>query len=399
MNNFLEKLHPFILSDDLIVQKFVLKAIDKALIGNDMTFELTLKANDKNVPHMMKNSILPYAKGYRIQANGMQMLVDCIKRNDDNLIWYLSILDHCNPELIEEYYEEIKPYIDDNMQEVLMNSIMLSHYSIKELTEKLSTVINEMEEQKFYNGSLFRKSKQIIDTLIKMNGLEQNEVERAIQQEINKKYFSYKGLLSVYAAGEMNIQALVNDLSKLLPRSNEEILLGEIEEALIKIGSNEVITKVAPYVLNNDNYYSPIIILGNIKSEHAIRTLLNLFDQAPDITAKTLIAEALCLQLSTDAIPKIATLIGEGYDHSFLPLEDSLYANCVINGIEHPELQSWKDIIDNREAHYKKREELLNKNSGINHLLTPNFPISSKVGRNEPCPCGSGKKFKKCCGK
>jgi uncharacterized protein YecA (UPF0149 family) len=22
----------------------------------------------------------------------------------------------------------------------------------------------------------------------------------------------------------------------------------------------------------------------------------------------------------------------------------------------------------------------------------------SEVGRNEPCPCGSGKKFKKCCG-
>ena len=24
---------------------------------------------------------------------------------------------------------------------------------------------------------------------------------------------------------------------------------------------------------------------------------------------------------------------------------------------------------------------------------------TQKVGRNEPCPCGSGKKFKKCCGK
>ena len=23
---------------------------------------------------------------------------------------------------------------------------------------------------------------------------------------------------------------------------------------------------------------------------------------------------------------------------------------------------------------------------------------SSKVGRNDPCPCGSGKKYKKCCG-
>ena len=26
-------------------------------------------------------------------------------------------------------------------------------------------------------------------------------------------------------------------------------------------------------------------------------------------------------------------------------------------------------------------------------------PTSTKVGRNDPCPCGSGKKFKKCCGK
>ncbi|MGQ7378978.1 SEC-C metal-binding domain-containing protein [Streptococcus suis] len=25
------------------------------------------------------------------------------------------------------------------------------------------------------------------------------------------------------------------------------------------------------------------------------------------------------------------------------------------------------------------------------------FPDGSKVGRNDSCPCGSGKKFKKCC--
>ena len=23
---------------------------------------------------------------------------------------------------------------------------------------------------------------------------------------------------------------------------------------------------------------------------------------------------------------------------------------------------------------------------------------SAKIGRNDPCPCGSGKKYKKCCG-
>ncbi|MDZ7295898.1 MAG: SEC-C metal-binding domain-containing protein, partial [candidate division KSB1 bacterium] len=24
--------------------------------------------------------------------------------------------------------------------------------------------------------------------------------------------------------------------------------------------------------------------------------------------------------------------------------------------------------------------------------------VGVKVGRNDPCPCGSGKKYKKCCG-
>ncbi len=32
-------------------------------------------------------------------------------------------------------------------------------------------------------------------------------------------------------------------------------------------------------------------------------------------------------------------------------------------------------------------------------LLNPILPVKipPKVGRNEPCPCGSGKKYKKCC--
>ena len=30
-------------------------------------------------------------------------------------------------------------------------------------------------------------------------------------------------------------------------------------------------------------------------------------------------------------------------------------------------------------------------------VLTPRVN-AAKVGRNDPCPCGSGKKYKKCCG-
>ena len=38
--------------------------------------------------------------------------------------------------------------------------------------------------------------------------------------------------------------------------------------------------------------------------------------------------------------------------------------------------------------------------SDLEKLLNPPKPVQSvKIGRNYPCPCGSGKKYKKCHGK
>jgi preprotein translocase subunit SecA len=36
--------------------------------------------------------------------------------------------------------------------------------------------------------------------------------------------------------------------------------------------------------------------------------------------------------------------------------------------------------------------------SGENPAETEGAVAATKVGRNDPCPCGSGKKYKKCCG-
>ena len=33
----------------------------------------------------------------------------------------------------------------------------------------------------------------------------------------------------------------------------------------------------------------------------------------------------------------------------------------------------------------------------MSHFPTPRQRLRRKVGRNEPCPCGSGHKFKRCC--
>lgn len=53
------------------------------------------------------------------------------------------------------------------------------------------------------------------------------------------------------------------------------------------------------------------------------------------------------------------------------------------------ELPMWDEIFD---AETKKALYLEQKKSGT-------IIVGKKVGRNEPCPCGSGKKYKHCCGK
>ena len=53
------------------------------------------------------------------------------------------------------------------------------------------------------------------------------------------------------------------------------------------------------------------------------------------------------------------------------------------------ELPQWKEIFDDE----KRRALFLEqKKSGTVH-------VGKKVGRNDPCPCGSGKKYKYCCGR
>ena len=53
------------------------------------------------------------------------------------------------------------------------------------------------------------------------------------------------------------------------------------------------------------------------------------------------------------------------------------------------ELPMWDNIFD---ADKKKKLFLLKKKSGT-------VVVGKKVGRNDPCPCGSGKKYKYCCGR
>ena len=64
---------------------------------------------------------------------------------------------------------------------------------------------------------------------------------------------------------------------------------------------------------------------------------------------------------------------------------------------EIPEISKMEFIGDFNESEIENIDNLLDQTN----LKEFSFPLKKpkKVGRNEPCPCGSGIKYKKCCGK
>lgn len=70
--------------------------------------------------------------------------------------------------------------------------------------------------------------------------------------------------------------------------------------------------------------------------------------------------------------------------------KEKLYKNMVAAKADWLyELPQWKEIYSEEELKklYKEQKE------------STTIRKEKKIGRNDPCPCGSGKKYKKCCGR
>jgi len=78
------------------------------------------------------------------------------------------------------------------------------------------------------------------------------------------------------------------------------------------------------------------------------------------------------------------TLVNLGYD------PETLYTNMVACKAEWLyTLPQWDAILTE-----ERRKELYKKQRSSTTIVK-----GPKIGRNDPCPCGSGKKYKKCCGR
>ena len=320
-----------------------------------------------------------------VDSLGLEKLVKNIQQIDEHNFWILRILSKLETDMILSHQDLLKPFAN---QYYLQNLQEIKNLDTEGLWNEFGEVMNSLEEK--HDAAIYSYGKRIVQELILRGEIAQWELENRLRTNLNEHgYLDYAGICDIYMAGEIRSESVIPDLVSILDRNEGDFALEEAVDALIKIGTEAVIAEVEKVALNDPAYFFTIGILAKIKTKKAEQLLLHLFDQSTIPTAKTLIADALCQHLSVDAIPKVYKFIQEGYDSTVLDLEESLYVNIVLNDDPHPDRMNLKHSLEEKDQLHKEREAKINQ---LSISIQAN-----KVGRNDPCPCGSGKKYKKCC--
>ncbi|CAM4029920.1 YecA family protein [Mesobacillus thioparans] len=115
------------------------------------------------------------------------------------------------------------------------------------------------------------------------------------------------------------------------------------------------------------------------------------------------IAEALIYMINSNDPPsKLIEYLQSGFEFPTFEFVQQLTAHImeVYNNTRQWALKGYKptELRKEKEKHLKSMPvHPFSQPQGASNVI--DFSTRQKVGRNDPCPCGSGKKYKKCCGK
>jgi hypothetical protein len=212
------------------------------------------------------------------------------------------------------------------------------------------------------------------------------------------------------------VPALVD---KVFAPDTNDFTLEVLDARLVRIGTDDLVRRLADRYDPDTSFSAQLTVLpvvSQIDTELAERTALDwLDDLSPYDELVTMIAEQLLLRVSPVVNDRIAAYITRNVEtQNSLHWEATfshLKCAALLTGQEFPQHWEWHAHLLERRAQ-REREQANERNArywayqetdffavddDYEPVVAPPIIKTPHVGRNDPCPCGSGKKFKKCC--
>lgn len=213
--------------------------------------------------------------------------------------------------------------------------------------------------------------------------------------------------LAVEIAGEMRLEPAVPLLVERL-WIDADWLREQCMDALAKIGTDAIVEGIVERFPGSPWHCKLFAsgALGRLRSDLVVSRCLELAEAEEDWDIKESLLGAVLANLAPEGIEPARALVQKGS----VELRRDLLALSLLAGVEFPEREPWlADEKAGRKGREMRRaflrEAVASHQDASSAALEdvwdpePAQPIraSDKVGRNDPCPCGSGQKYKKCC--
>jgi hypothetical protein len=360
------------------------------------------------------------------------MDIELVRRHLDAI----KSADGVTPEVVAHLYERLK----------------LAEEAPQPLWDRLMAQAAELENKQFGEADALA-AERLIEALARGPEFSAEPTAALLR---DPSVHDWREVIAADLAGELRLGTpeAVDALIDKLKDEEADILWETAAEALVRIGDASVVERLAERFPKEEWGFriSAAGILGRIKRPQSEAALVRLIDGESDREVLTFLAASLLDLCPADAesLERVRRLVLEGrYEPGTADVPATLLAAGAMVGYVPPEAGQWKAGREEERKRWASgaadadgifaavrsrkfgAEELgtVGQILGIPPEARPLPPLrpavrnrrdtpgrrgttnyapaqhartirrpAAKVGRNDPCPCGSGKKYKKCCG-
>lgn len=343
------------------------------------------------------------------------------------------VLVNADPSLLlprESDILEARHFLDE-LRTPLTDRLRMLSWDEATCWQKLEEFCEEGKDKRYINDVNLSYANLVVEALARYG----QECEPKVREWMAVKLDDYshhpmKWLepLVVRLAGQTHLESTVPLIVGKLLEDGGDLLNEECAEALTRIGTPAVLHAVAEAFPTAEQHFRIYATnpLEHIHSDLAVEITLKLLEHEKDEVIRRELANSLLYQLAHEGIEVARQmLVGRELNFDDQGLRNCLLEACTLMGERFPEFDEWLAAEKAEKAeHWKRIKELegdpdrlmlfaLEKLTGQKAPEMPKakpqalpsprpalprkLDVKQKVGRNDPCPCGSGKKFKHCC--
>ena len=357
----------------------------------------------------------------------VRWLIQQIKANDPPLLALSSALVHAAPSLLLRNEKTVLslPGLDDAARDAVRERIRFPIRPPEELWRDLDAFCQKHEADEPRASEDFDLACRLVEALGRYPDLFGDRVLAVLSGDTGDFDNWWEGL-AVRLAGEMKLQSAIPFLLELL-HDPGDWLLGECRRALARIGGDGIATLLArecPTAVGKLRRHAAAV-LGDIPTDRSVQACLDLLKSEKDQELRGRLLQSALLNFATESIEPARHFIRTTHlDPLVLQVRSTLLTVCKLMPERFPEFEAWKNDARNdeefRRRWHQDHARPVEKEKVVEPVAEKKEPEKEKrvappvasvrrpprldpedwdenVGRNDNCPCGSGKKFKKCC--